>query len=103
MIWRIWHGKTNAENADAYEQMLRSHILPGIERIDGYRGAHLLRKAIEGGAEFVTITMFDSLNAVKAFAGDDFEAAVVLPEARKLLFSFDGRSEHYDLIGSLLQ
>ena len=63
----------------------------------------MLRRAIVGGAEFVTITMFDSLDAVKAFAGDDFETAVVLPEARKLLASFDARSEHYDLIGSLPQ
>lgn len=99
MIWRIWHGRTTPENADAYEQLLRSHILPEIHRVPGYKGAHLLRRAIDGGAEFVTITMFESMEDVKAFAGEDFEAAVILPEARKLLSSFDARSEHYDLIG----
>jgi heme-degrading monooxygenase HmoA len=100
MIWRIWHGRTNLDNADAYEHLLRSHILPGIHRVAGYQGAHLLRRPIDGGAEFVTITIFESIEAVKAFAGDDFEAAVISPEARQLLSHFDARSEHYNLIAS---
>lgn len=98
MIWRIWHGRTTPENADRYEALLRSHILPGIHRVPGFRGTYLLRRPTDSGAEFVTITQFESMDAVRAFAGDDFEKAVILPEARDLLLSFDARSEHYELI-----
>src|SRR6185503_3088600 len=101
MIARIWHGWTLPQNADAYEQLLRAHVLPGIHRIDGYRGAQLLRRnaeAPDAKTEFVTITYFDSLDAVRAFAGEPYDTAVVPPEARKLLSRFDARSVHYETI-----
>jgi heme-degrading monooxygenase HmoA len=97
MIGRIWHGWTAPENADAYEQLLRSQILPGIQRIPGYRGAQLLRRDADAEVEFVTLTLFDSLDAVRAFAGEDYEVAVVLPEAERLLTRFDERSTHYEV------
>ena len=97
MIGRIWHGWTAPENADAYEELLRSEVLPGIHRIEGYRGAQLLRREAGDEVEFVTLTLFDSLDAVRAFAGEDYEVAVVPPEARKLLARFDERSAHYDV------
>ena len=99
MIARIWHGWTARENADAYEALLRSEVLPGIERIDGYRGAYVLRTEVEEGAriEFVTVTLWDTLEAIRAFAGDDYERAVVPPEARLLLERFDERSRHYEV------
>jgi heme-degrading monooxygenase HmoA len=97
MIGRIWHGWTAPENADAYEQLLRSQILPGIHRIPGYRGAQLLRRDADAEVEFVTLTLFDSLEAVRAFAGEDYEVAVVLPEAERLLTRFDKRSTHYEV------
>ena len=98
MISRVWHGRTTRENADAYEQLLRTEILPGIHRVPGYRGASVLRRDLDEGVEFVTITMFDSLDAVRAFAGEDYGAAVIEPEARRLLASFDERSAHYDTV-----
>jgi heme-degrading monooxygenase HmoA len=100
MISRIWHGWTTRENADAYEQLLRTEIFSGIAKrsIQGYRGIHLLHRDIEEGVEFVTIMWFDSLDAVRAFAGDDYEVAVVPPKARQLLSRFDGRSAHYDVV-----
>jgi heme-degrading monooxygenase HmoA len=97
MIGRLWRGWTAPENADAYEQLLRSQILPGIQRIPGYRGAQLLRRDANGEVEFVTLTLFDSLDAVRAFAGEDYEVAVVLPEAERLLTRFDERSTHYEV------
>jgi heme-degrading monooxygenase HmoA len=99
MIARVWHGWTVRHNADAYEALLRSKILPGIRRVPGCRGAHLLRR--DAGAEeveFVTITWFDSFDAVRAFAGSDYTTAVVLPEARALLSRFDRTSAHYELV-----
>lgn len=98
MISRLWHGWTTRENAGAYEDLLKTKILPGIHRVQGYRGAYLLRREVADGVEFVTLTFFDSLDAVRAFAGDDYEVAVVPPEARKLLSKFDPRSTHYEII-----
>src|SRR6478735_2023973 len=71
MIARIWHGWTTPENAQPYEDLLRSEVLPGIHRVAGYRDAYLLRRDAGDEVEFVTITLFDSLDAVRAFAGDD--------------------------------
>jgi len=103
MISRIWHGWTNETNADAYEALLRSEIFGGIRgrHITGYRGIQLLRRTAGAEVEFVTIMRFDSLDAVKAFAGDDFEAAVVPPKARALLARFDTRSQHYEVRAEL--
>ena len=97
MIARIWHGWTAPENADAYEEFLRTKMFPSIQRVPGYLGADLLRR--EDGQEiaFVTITRFESLDAVRAFAGENYERAVVEPEARALLSRFDDRSEHYEI------
>ncbi|NIS62663.1 MAG: antibiotic biosynthesis monooxygenase [Proteobacteria bacterium] len=100
MISRVWHGWTSRENADAYEELLRTEIFSGIAKrsIQGYRGIHLLRRDVDDGVEFVTIMWFDSLDAVRTFAGKDYEVAVVPPEARQLLSRFDSRSAHYDVI-----
>lgn len=100
MISRVWHGWTSPQDADAYEALLRREIFVGIRdrRIDGYRGIHLLRRDVGAEVEFVTIMWFDSLDAVRAFAGEDYEAAVVPPKARGLLSRFDARSTHYRVI-----
>jgi heme-degrading monooxygenase HmoA len=102
MISRLWHGWTSRENADAYEKLLRTEIFSGIAKrsIQGYRGIHLLRRDVDDGVEFVTIMWFDSFDAVKAFAGENYEVAVVPPKARQLLSRFDSRSAHYQVIES---
>jgi len=99
MICRIWHGWTTSENADAYDRLLRSEIFRGIaeRRIPGYRGIELLRRVAGDSVEFVTLMWFDSVEAVRAFAGADYEVAVVPPEARRLLERFDARSAHYEV------
>jgi heme-degrading monooxygenase HmoA len=99
MICRIWHGWTSPENADAYERLLRSEIFHGIADRDlqGYRGIELLRRPTPDAVEFVTLMWFDSLDAVRAFAGQDYEVAVVPASARALLKRFDQRSAHYEV------
>ena len=99
MIARIWHGWTTHQNAEAYEKLLRSEIFHGIaERgIAGYCGIELLRRQDQELTEFVTIMWFDSFEAVRVFAGEDYEVAVVPPKARALLKQFDGRSAHYEV------
>ena len=99
MISRIWRGWTTAQNADAYERLLRSEIFAGIaaRRIPGYRGIDLLRRDTGDTVEFVTVMWFDSLEAVRAFAGADYECAVVPPAARALLEKFDPWSAQYEV------
>jgi len=100
VISRIWRGWTTRENAGAYAHLLRTEILPGIARraIVGLRGIDLLRHEHEGTVEFVTIMWFDSLDAVRTFAGPDYEVAVVPPQARQILLRFDQRSAHYEVL-----
>jgi len=102
MIGRVWHGWTAPQNADAYEALLRHEIFAGIHdrHIAGYRGIHLLRRDAGAEVEFVTVMWFDSLEAVRAFAGDDYEVAVVPARARQLLARFDACSAHYQVIES---
>ncbi len=99
MISRIWHGWTAIENADKYESLLRAEVLPGIHRIRGYNGAYLLRReAANQEIEFLTITQFTDMVAVKAFAGKDYERAVIAPGAGRFLTHFDERSAHYETL-----
>jgi heme-degrading monooxygenase HmoA len=99
MISRIWHGWTSTGNADAYETLLKDEIFIGFadRDIPGYRGIHLFRRDLDGEVEFVTVMWFDSLDAVRVFAGDDYEVAVVPPKARALLSRYDARSQHYEV------
>ena len=99
MISRIWHGWTSRENADKYEQLLRAEVLPGIHRIRGYTGAYLLRRdAADDEVEFITITQFTDMKAVREFAGADYERAVIAPGATGLLKHYDERSQHYETL-----
>lgn len=98
LIARIWHGWTTPANADAYENLLRTKILPGIRQTHDCKGIHLFRRHAGDEVEFITLLFFDSLETIRKFAGEDYEAAVVPPEARRLLARFDARSQHYETI-----
>jgi heme-degrading monooxygenase HmoA len=99
MVSRIWHGWTTRENAGAYESLLKQEIFVGIQerQIDGYRGIQLLRRELEDEVEFITIMTFDSFEAVCAFAGEEYETAVVPQKAQFLLSRYDERSQHYEI------
>ena len=99
MIARIWHGWTTVAQADAYEQLLRHEVFEGINsrRIPGFLGIDLLRREEGEEVAFMTVMWFESIAAVRSFAGEEFETAVVPHEARALLKRFDARSAHYDV------
>lgn len=99
MISRIWHGYTTPENADVYEELLKSEIFVGIQERDipGFHGIHLFRRSVGDEVEFITLMWFESIEAVRRFAGEDYEVAVVPPKARQVLKRFDDRSQHYDV------
>ena len=99
MISRIWHGWTSPENAEAYETLLKKEIFLTIQNqnIAGFNGIQLLTRKIDEEVEFITIMSFDSLESIRAFAGDDYEKSVVPAKAQALLSRFDARSQHYDV------
>ncbi|GAA4406757.1 antibiotic biosynthesis monooxygenase [Fodinibacter luteus] len=103
MIKRIWRGWTSVDNADEYEQLLNTAIVPGItaRRIAGHRGTVILREREPQGSEvqFITIMTFEGWDAVREFAGGDGLGSVVPPQARALLSRFDQHSAHFDVVG----
>ena len=102
MIARIWHGWTSKSDAVTYERMLREEIFPDIagRKIGGYRGAELFIREDDEHCEveFVTLLRFDSLDAVKEFAGEDERRPVIYPSAEPLLIRMDERSQHYRVV-----
>jgi heme-degrading monooxygenase HmoA len=97
VIARHWRGWTKLQDAEAYEKLLKQIVLPGLKAIEGYRGGYVLRKDEPEEAEFVVINFFDSLDAVKRFAGPDYAVAVFEPEARKLLSRIEPTASHYEV------
>jgi antibiotic biosynthesis monooxygenase (ABM) superfamily enzyme len=100
MIFRIWHGWTDPAYADAYQGTVQDEVLKIVaaKEMTGYRGIDLLRREIGDEVEFVTIMRFDSLGAVKQFAGADYERSFVPPQARSILKRYDDRAQHYERI-----
>lgn len=94
MICRIWSARTTSRaDADSYQHIFESSVLADLRDIDGFRGAYLLRDNLE----VLTLTIFDSLDAVRAFAGEQYDQAHVTRPARAVLASFDRRVRHYSV------
>lgn len=99
MICRYWRGWTSEANADAYQTLLVSTIIPGIEArgIAGFRRIEMMRRDLGDEVEFATMMWFDDLKAVKAFVGEDYTIAHVPAAARAVLKRFDAQSTHYEI------
>ena len=98
MIARFWTAKTSQAQAPVYTNHLKSRVLATLKEVDGYLGAKLLERETEGEVEIVVITFWQSLDAVREFAGDDLERAVVSEEIAPLLLYYDQRVRHYDVV-----
>ncbi len=98
MIVRTWRGWAAASNRAAYPDHFRKHVLPELKEIAGFLGASLLQQDRQGEVEFLVLTRWASIEAVRAFAGDDISRAVVEPEAAAALVRFDRSVQHYELI-----
>lgn len=96
MITRLWRGWTTVDNADAYERFLLAELFPSMREIPGFRGAEVLRRLEHDEVAFITLTRFDSLAAIQAFAGDDYETPVLEPQALALLARYERRALHFD-------
>ena len=98
MIVRIWHGWTTPENAAAYQDLLKTHVFPGIlaKKVAGLDRIELVRRVDGDEVEFITMMWFETLDAVRDFVGEDYEVAYVPDAARQVLSRFDARSAHYE-------
>ena len=97
MIARHWRGWTTLDNASAYEALLRARVLPALRAVPGYRGGYILRRDHPAEAEFLVLNFFESLDAVKAFAGENYTVPVFEPEARDLLTRVEPAAAHYEV------
>ena len=96
MITRVWRGWAPSDRADEYVGHYRYEVLSVLQGVAGFDGARLLRRTRGDETEFVSLTFFDDLDAVRAFAGPDYETAVVADDARQVLVRFDDQVGHYE-------
>jgi heme-degrading monooxygenase HmoA len=98
MITRLWrgHAETTAK-ADTYFRHFTGTGVPELNELDGHRGAWLLRREVDGRTEFLAVTLWESRQAIEAFAGADIDKAIVEPEARAVLAEFDDFARHYEV------
>jgi heme-degrading monooxygenase HmoA len=97
MIVRMWRGQARAAKADAYECFVTTKVFAELPAIAGHRGAYLLKRPVGEEVEFIAVTLWESLASIRAFAGDNIDRAVVEPEARAILSSFDESVRHFEL------
>ena len=97
-IVRQWKGRTTAANAEKYVQHLTNNVVPELRAIRGYSGTYLLRRRGGEEVEFVVLTLWDSMEAIRMFAGTETEKAVVAPQAQAVLSSFDEFVSHYEVV-----
>ena len=97
MVARIWKGAVRSEDGDTYATYIEETGLAGYAETPGNRGAWMLRRDVGDLTEFVTFTLWESLDAVKAFAGDDYETAVYYPEDDRFLVEREDTVAHYDV------
>lgn len=97
MIARVWRGYTKPEQADTYEGMLKPELLPGIGKKKGYRGSYLLRREFDAEVEFITIILWDSIDSLRAAAGQDYETAIIPEDRRKYLSRYEAKAAHYEV------
>ncbi|WP_109487806.1 antibiotic biosynthesis monooxygenase [Occallatibacter savannae] len=97
MIARIWRGSTRPEDADAYASMLKPELLPGISKAPGYRGSYLMRRNLDGEVEFITILIWESIEALKAVTGANYTASIIPEERLKYLLRHDSHASHYEI------
>lgn len=100
MIARVWRGWTEHRNASRYEQVFATRVLPELKAVSGCSDAYLLRRELPDEVEFLALTMFESLSAVRDFAGQDYEIAVISPEAKQVLKRFEESAGHYEIVAA---
>ncbi|WP_119272724.1 antibiotic biosynthesis monooxygenase [Taklimakanibacter deserti] len=103
MIARTWRGRATAAKANDYHRHFTTEVVPNLKSIAGHRGAYLLRREVEGGVEFLAVTLWDSLATIKAFSGPDPEVAHIEPQGRAALSDFDEFARNYEIVVNTIE
>jgi len=98
LILRMWKARSTAENMGQYVQHVTKRVFPQLQSIKGHRGAYLLRRTVNGAIELVVLSLWESMDAVRSFAGTDPDKAVVEAEARSVLTDFDESVTHFEVV-----
>jgi heme-degrading monooxygenase HmoA len=98
MIARAWRGSATVEGAERYAVHFRDSVLPSLRSLDGFHTAYLMRREVDGEVEIRVLTLWASIEAIRAFAGDDLTAAVVEPAAKAALSSYDTTVDSYEVV-----
>ena len=96
-VGRVWQGRTTLANAHPYQEHLRKETLPGLQAIEGFEQALVLRRVAGDDVEFLVLTLWASQDAIHAFAGQDAELAVIPQAAERVLKEWDDRARHFEL------
>jgi heme-degrading monooxygenase HmoA len=102
MIIRSWRGRAAKSRASVYVEHFRRNVLPELQQVRGFLGASLLRENRQDDVEFLVLTRWASLDAIRAFAGDDIRKAMVEPQAVAALIDFDATVQHYDIVEEIV-
>lgn len=97
MVVRIWRGMAKHADAGVYRTHVTQNVFPRLTGLRGYNGAYLLQRETDGQIEFLAVTLWDSEAAIRAFAGNDIDVAIVEPEARAVLTDFDQNARHFEV------
>lgn len=101
MIARMWRGLAIPGRADDYVKHLKQSVVPELRQIGGFRGIYLLRRKLSDDVEFVVMTLWESMDAIRKFAGENPEIAVVAPAARALFQEYDTEVKHFEIVLNL--
>ena len=99
MIVRMWHGRVPASKADAYREFLNQRAIPDYQSIRGNISVHILQRNEGDVTHFITMTFWESLEAIKSFAGEEVEVAKYYPEDKDFLLEFEPTVTHYEVVG----
>ena len=99
MIVRMWHGRVPTSKAEAYRQFTNGRAIPDYQSVDGNLSVYVLERQEGQVTHFITLTFWESLEAIKAFAGDNVEAAKYYPEDKDYLLEFEPTVVHYEVVG----
>jgi heme-degrading monooxygenase HmoA len=100
MIIREWRGRSSSSGVEAYPKHFRNKVLPELRHVPGFLWAHLAQRQLDGRVEFLVITGWQSMDAIRTFAGVDVDKAVVDPDAVAALIEYDTKVTHYEVIES---
>jgi heme-degrading monooxygenase HmoA len=99
MIVRMWHGRVPSQKAAAYRRFLNDRAIPDYRSVPGNISVHVLERPDGDVTDFVTLTFWESMAAIREFAGDDVAAAKYYPEDRDFLLEFEPTVSHYEVVG----